>query len=180
MKGIIFTEFLELVEEKFGLEMVDTIIEENELESEGVYTAVGTYNHEEIVKLAISLSKHAEIPVETLLIVYGEFLFGTFVKSYGQFIEAAPDTFTFLKSVESYIHVEVQKLYSDAELPTFDTSEKEKNTLEMIYKSERKLSAIAEGLIIGCLKHYGETGNISRTLIKEDGSEVLIKIVKTN
>ena len=26
MKGIVFTEFLELVENKFGLEMVDTII----------------------------------------------------------------------------------------------------------------------------------------------------------
>ena len=33
MKGIIFTEFLELVEEKFGLTMVDKIIEQSDLES---------------------------------------------------------------------------------------------------------------------------------------------------
>ncbi|MBT8311465.1 MAG: hypothetical protein HKP23_01335, partial [Flavobacteriaceae bacterium] len=39
MKGIVFTEFLEMVEDKFGLEVVDTIIEKAELPSEGVYTA---------------------------------------------------------------------------------------------------------------------------------------------
>ena len=32
MKGIVFTEFLELVEEKFGLEVVDEIIEKYDLE----------------------------------------------------------------------------------------------------------------------------------------------------
>ena len=41
MKGMVFIEFLELVEEKFGLEMVDNIIEQSNLESEGVYTLVG-------------------------------------------------------------------------------------------------------------------------------------------
>ena len=36
MKGIVFTEFLEMVEEKFGLEVVDYIIESSELASEGI------------------------------------------------------------------------------------------------------------------------------------------------
>ena len=178
MKGIIFTEFLELVEDKFGLEMVNTIIEENDLESEGIYTAVGTYNHDEIVKLVTSLSQHSAIPVEGLLIVYGEYLFGTFLKSYTHFIDAADNAFEFLKSVENYIHVEVKKLYSDAELPSFDTHETN-NVLEMLYKSERKLSGVAEGIILGCLKHYGESGIVTREFIKEDGSEVKIIVQKT-
>ncbi len=178
MKGIIFTEFLELVEEKFGLGMVDSIISENDLESGGVYTAVGTYDHSEIVSLVSSLSSKVNIPIEDLLIVYGEYLFGTFVKSYKSFIDAAPDAFTFLKSVESYIHVEVQKLYADAELPSFDTSDDGKNVMEMVYTSKRKLSAVAEGLIKGCLIHYGEEGVVRRERINEDGSKVRITIVK--
>ncbi len=32
MKGVIFTEFLSLVEEKFGLELSDQIIESSELD----------------------------------------------------------------------------------------------------------------------------------------------------
>ena len=42
MKGIVFSEFLDLVEVKFGLEMVDKIIDQSNLESKGVYTSVGT------------------------------------------------------------------------------------------------------------------------------------------
>ena len=35
MKGIVFTEFLEMVEEKYGYEVVDQIIEESKLPSGG-------------------------------------------------------------------------------------------------------------------------------------------------
>ncbi len=44
MKGIVFTGFLELVEDKYGLEMVDEIITNSNLESKGIYTSVGTYS----------------------------------------------------------------------------------------------------------------------------------------
>ena len=49
MKGIVFTEFLEMVETKFGLETVDNIIENSDLKSEGIYTSVGTYDFNEMV-----------------------------------------------------------------------------------------------------------------------------------
>ena len=51
MKGIIFTEFLEMVEEKFGYEVVDEIISKSELKSNGIYTSVGTYAREEMMVL---------------------------------------------------------------------------------------------------------------------------------
>ncbi len=57
MKGIVFTEFLEMVEDKFGLETVDSIIENSNLPSEGIYTSVGTYDFNEMVSLITSLHK---------------------------------------------------------------------------------------------------------------------------
>ena len=51
MKGIVFTEFLDLVEAKFGYEVVDHIIQESKLPNEGAYTGVGTYPHGEMVAL---------------------------------------------------------------------------------------------------------------------------------
>lgn len=36
MKGIVFTEFLDMVEEKFGYGVVDQIITESKLESNGM------------------------------------------------------------------------------------------------------------------------------------------------
>jgi len=53
MKGIIFTSFLDLVEEKFGMEMLEEVISSANLPNKGAYTAVGTYDHAELVQMVI-------------------------------------------------------------------------------------------------------------------------------
>ncbi len=60
MKGIIFTEFMELVEEKFGLDVLDQVLDLSN--DEGVYTAVGSYDHKDLVKLIVNLSKVSGVP----------------------------------------------------------------------------------------------------------------------
>ena len=80
MKGIVFTEFLELVEDKFGMEMVDEIIEASDLESEGVYTTIGTYNFSEMLQLLKQLSSRTNIAIDDLLLVYGEHFFFSYRK----------------------------------------------------------------------------------------------------
>ena len=82
MKGIIFTEFLELVEQKFGLGMVDKIINQSELKSGGIYTAVGTYEFGEMLQLISHLSQNTDISVDDLLMVYAEHLFAALIKSH--------------------------------------------------------------------------------------------------
>lgn len=178
MKGIVFTEFLEMVEEKFGYELADSIIEESDLPSGGAYTAVGTYSHGEMVQLITKLSKKTETPIPKLLEAFGGYIFGTFEKNYKLFLDAASNAFDFLESIEKYIHVEVRKLYPDAELPTFETKRLEDNTLEMIYHSPRKMGAFAYGLIEQSLKYYEEEATIAHENIEEDGSIVRFKIIK--
>lgn len=75
MKGIIFTEFLDLVEEKFGLAMVDKIIQQSKLASKGIYTSIGTYSFSEMLQLLQHLSANTKISIDDLLLVYGEHLF---------------------------------------------------------------------------------------------------------
>ena len=75
MKGIVFTEFLELVEQKFGLEMVDRIITQSDLGSKGIYTAIGTYEFSEMLQLLQNLHDNTGIEIDDLLRIYGEFFF---------------------------------------------------------------------------------------------------------
>jgi hypothetical protein len=75
MKGIVFTEFLDLVEDKFGIEMVDKIIYQSKLESEGVYTSIGTYRFSEMLQLLQNLNENTGIAIDDLLLVYGEHFF---------------------------------------------------------------------------------------------------------
>ena len=93
MKGIVFTEFFEMVEQKFGYEMVDTIINSSKLESEGIYTSVGTYPHSEIVQLLMNLSKETKIEPDILLKEFGLYIFDTFYKAYPQFFNTCNSLF---------------------------------------------------------------------------------------
>ena len=94
-------------------------------------------------------------------------------------MDAAPNAFDFLESIETYIHVEVKKLYPDAQLPQFKTKRLNPDTLEMIYHSDRSMSDFALGLIEKTFEHYQETASITREYLKENGSEVRFLIVKT-
>ncbi|MES2517366.1 MAG: heme NO-binding domain-containing protein [Bacteroidota bacterium] len=178
MKGIIFTEFLDMVEEKFSYQMVDKLLTTTDLPSEGIYTSVGTYSHAEIINLIVTLSKNTNIPVTELSRIFGTYLFRTLAKIYPHFIKNLPDAFTYLMSVDNYIHVEVQKLYPDAELPHFDIERPDKDTLIMTYTSVRKMADLAFGLIEGCMEYYGENVVISQIPLNNDGSVTQFTIVR--
>ena len=178
MKGIVFTEFLDLVEDKFGLEMVDKIIENSDLESNGIYTSIGTYAFSEMLQLLKHLSANTNISTDDLLLVYGEHLFAVLAQSYPGLIESYKDPIEMLASIENHIHVEVRKIYPDAELPSFDVIEKTDNSLIMIYKSSRAMHYFGLGLMNKTFEHFNSTATIELEKIKEDGTEVKFTIQK--
>lgn len=160
MKGIVFSEFIELVEEKFGFDIADDIIEEADLPSGGAYTSVGTYNHQELITLVGLLSQKTGIDAEALVQVFGEHLLGVFHSSHPIFFDEVDNCFDFLDTIENRVHVEVKKLYPEAELPTFSASFPKPNTMLLTYTSKRPFSALAYGLIKGSAKYYGEDINV--------------------
>lgn len=162
MKGIVFTEFMEMVEDRFGLHTLDRIILQAQLDNDGAYTSVGTYDHQELVQLVVALSEATGVPVADLIKVFGQHLFGRFVLSYPRLFEGVDSAFAFLRSIEHYIHVEVRKLYPDAELPSFTYESQEADQLVMLYQSRRPFADLAEGLILGCIEHYGEAIDLRR------------------
>ena len=170
MKGVVFTEFLGLVEEKFGEDVVDDIIEAAELASGGAYTAVGYYDHGEMVALVTHLSDQTKIPAKDLLHVFSEHLMGYFARAYPAFFEAAADTLDFIESVDRHIHVEVRKLYPDAELPSFRCRRRSEHVLEVEYRSVRNFDELAHGLMLHAARHFGETLDIERQPTRPDGA----------
>ena len=172
MKGIVFTEFLDLVEDKFGLEMVDKIIYQSNLDSEGVYTAVGTYSFSEMLQLLSNLSRNTGISPDDLLLVYGEHFFSVIETSYSDLLATYNDPIEMLASIENHIHVEVLKIYPDAELPTFIVENKTENSITMVYKSSRAMHHFGLGLMNKTFEYFNSSATIFLDKIKEDGSEV--------
>jgi hypothetical protein len=163
MKGIVFTEFLEMVESQLGIGMVDRIITAAELPHDGAYTSVGTYHHGEMVRLLVALSAASAIPVPDLLQQFGTHLFRRFTVMFPSLFDGISGVFEFLRAIDGYIHVEVRKLYPDAELPHFRCEDAAPGELVLIYSSPRGLGDLAEGLIRGCIAYYDEPLQLQRT-----------------
>ena len=162
MKGIIFTEFMEMVEEKFSVDVVEEILSAANLESNGEYTSLGTYSHEEVLNLVTLLSEKSGLEVGDLALVFGEYLFGRFATIHADFFHGVSNGFDFMEKVEDYIHIEVQKLYPDANPPKLTCTRAADDKLELHYRSHRPFASVAEGLIKGCAAHFNENLTIDR------------------
>ena len=162
MKGLVFTEFMGMVEQNFSYELLDTIIEKAQLPNHGAYTAVGTYDYHELVMLVQQLSAETDAPIPDLLKAFGRYLFGRFLQLYLALFDGTSDCFQFLANLDGYIHSEVRKLYPNAELPSFTYEMLDDRQMLLIYRSKRPFSDLAEGLITGCIENFNEEISLRR------------------
>ena len=163
MKGIVFTELTEMLDQKFSMEFTEEILAETELSSGGSYTAVGTYDHHEMIALVTTLSRKTGLAGAELQKMFGGHLFNSFLAAHPAYFQRCRSARELLASVNDVIHVEVRKLHVDAELPEFAHRYLADGTFELEYRSKRPFADLAEGLIAGCIAHYGDPVELQRT-----------------
>ncbi len=176
MKGVIFTEFLEMVEDKFDYEMVDQIIADAKDPNDGAFTSVNSYDHTQLVSLVKALHKRSGIPLHDLMKTYGEFLFGSLARKYPNLIARVTDSFEKLLKIEVLIHTEVRKLYSQSNLVRFTGIRLDGKMIKLIYNSHRSMGDIVEGLILGCGAHFGEKFKVEQLSEQNKGQRVKFEI----
>lgn len=169
MKGIVFSELLNWIETTQSAATVDAVIERSDVPNDGAYTSVGNYPHTEALSLLVALSQISDIPVGTLARSYGHWLAGRFAVLYPELVGIYPDAQSLLAGVGTHIHLEVTKLYPEANPPRIETIAGE-HGLEVHYASHRPFADIAHGLIEGFIAHFGEDLAIARENLAEDGT----------
>lgn len=178
MLGMVFTEFVEMVETHFSPEVADAILQQAAPADGGAYTAVGYYDHAELVAMVAALSERTGIAVPDLVRVFGKHLLGRFTELYPGMFSRCGSLFDFLASIDAHIHVEVRKLYGEARLPHFDVLERSPTYLRLRYRSPRSMEALALGLLEGAAEHYGQASEISAHPEEGgDGTVFLIRLV---
>jgi hypothetical protein len=174
MKGIVFTEFIDMVEEEHSLDMVDAIIEDSELAHGGAYTAVGTYDPTEMGALVGALARRSGTKAPDLLHAFGRRTTRRFAEMFPRFFVGHHDVLSFLESIDSVIHVEVLKLYPDAELPRLETERLNGGILRLTYHSPRCMADFAEGLIEGAAAHFGDALALTRSQPRGAPSPIVV------
>jgi hypothetical protein len=167
MKGVVFTEFLDFVAAEHGGDMADDIIDDAALPHDGAYTSVGTYPFAEMQRLVVALCRRTHTGADELLNAFGIHLCSRFAVKYPEFFQASENLFDFIESVDRHIHVEVHKLYADAELPKFRTNSRDADHLSIDYASCRPLESLAEGMILAAARHFGTDVTIARSRVDD-------------
>ncbi|MBQ0937104.1 heme NO-binding domain-containing protein [Ideonella paludis] len=168
MLGMVFTEFLEMVEEGFGPDVADAILCDASPGHDGAYTAVGYYDHAELVAMVVALSGRTGIPVPDLVKAFGRHLLLRFTQVHPKMFQGAHSLFDLVARIDGHIHVEVHKLYSEATLPRFTVQDRSPERMTVLYQSPRGLHELAVGLLEGAAEHYGEACTVQTQAWQDD------------
>lgn len=172
MKGVVFTELIDHLATEHTEAFAQEVIDAARLPSKGAYTAVGSYPNAEFASIIAVLSEKTGVSTGELHQRFGRRLFLRFSEIYPGLFEGIEDAFAFLAAVETRIHVEVRKLYPNAELPKFEVIERTDARCRMIYRSTRHMEHFCTGLIEGCLAHFGEPGVVSLKVLTREPATI--------
>lgn len=178
MLGIVFNALEEFVLETADMETWNAVIDASDLQSGGAYTFGVTYEDSEIVSLATNLCKQLDIPLETGLDLFGQFLFGYLIKKGPIELQEYNDTQTLLKNIEDVVHRDVKRLHPNAYTPFFEYLPDTQSSGSLTYASKRRLCMVAGGLLQGAAKHYGQSVEMEHVQCMHDGAENCIWQVK--
>ena len=151
-----FTTFYTHCEGRYGLDMLDDIIEDADLPNNGAYTSVGTYPFQEMVALIAALVRRSGQSMPSILEDFGQACFAKWVTYVPAHFENK-SLFDILEGVDQFHETEVRKLYPDAELPSFKVERRNEQMLVLRYFSCKPLADLAAGVIKGAADHLGET-----------------------
>lgn len=174
MKGIVFNLLESVVQDRYGEETWESLLETTGLE--GAYTAVGSYPDEELAELVKAGSSALNIPEDELVRWFGRACMPLLAERYPSFFEPHTKTRDFLMTLNEVIHPEVRKLFPGAYAPSFEFDASEGKDLSLSYHSHRGLCAFAEGLIDGAAEHYGEKVSIQQPSCTKRGDEKCVII----
>jgi len=158
MKGIVFNLLGDIVTEQYGADTWDRLLDA--AGADGSYTSLGNYPDEELGRLVAAASAALGEDPQNIVRWFGRSALPILASKYPQFFRHQ-GTRAFVLTLNAIIHPEVRKLYPGAQAPDFEFQTSSPDALVMLYRSERRLCAFAEGLIEGAATHFGETVTIA-------------------
>jgi hypothetical protein len=153
LKGVIFNAVEEALIGVYGEDTWDIIVENSGVS--GAYTALGDYEEADAGALVAAAAALLGESIDDTWRLVGRHLLPQLTKRLANITTQFSSAEELLRAVNDFIHPEVELLYPDSVPPLFEFSETE-NGLLVRYVSARGLSALAEGLIMGCGDLYSE------------------------
>ncbi len=178
MKGIFFTEFLEMVEREYGLILTEKIISDLGTGNNGVYEATTDYPYSQFVELCNLLGFEVKSSVSDVVKNFGEYLFSRLVILFRPSFAGNSSIFDFLDQIDEFIHNKIQERFTPVEIPRFRAVKINDSTFQMSYQTEKLLIDLAIGLFMGCQRFFNEELTLNTEFISEKSKLVCFTLSK--
>ncbi|NVJ96684.1 MAG: heme NO-binding domain-containing protein [Alphaproteobacteria bacterium] len=175
MRGLLFTEYLDFVEERLGSHALEDVIQGLDGRITAAYTSVGNYSFDEFALLHGAICKEMKADAAVLARDYGYHLFGRFETMFPEYFAGIDSGVALLEKLGRHIHEEVKKLYPDAKPPQVLLIAGDGGDLVLEYISHRPLAAVARGLTDACLDHFGDAHRIMEEKAVPGGMHFILK-----
>jgi len=173
--GSIFFLLKKYINAKFAAGTWDNLIKLSG--ATGEYELTHNYPLHEIGSIVAAASQLTGISPHEIQERFGQYLVPDLFKLYGEFLRPEWKTFDVLMFTESVMHGAVRRLNSTANPPVLNVTKVNSKLLIIDYYSQRKMSALAIGIIKGIAKHFGESKLINVKPISDpDAERVQIRV----
>lgn len=155
MHGIIHLELQQFVQQHFGEQAWQKLVRAAGLEQE-IYTPLRAYPDSHVVRLVHEAERMTQLPASELLEQFGEYLVPTYLRIYGALLKPSWRTLEVLEHTEETIHRVVRTRQPGALPPRLTTRRTGAREVHINYESERRLCAVARGIVRGVAGHFGQ------------------------
>ena len=164
MKGMVINSFLDFIEEKHGIGVLNELVKENS----PLYDK-DTYSDSMFMSHFTGSMKLLNVTSENMQYDFGEYFFKFLTQKYASYFNKS-DVRSFLIYLDQYIHPEVMNNMEGAITPRFILEDHD-NGFTLKYESERQMYHFALSLLKELLKFYNS--NMTVTILKVDGNETI-------
>ena len=177
MHGVLFAELKQFVVAKAGGEAWNQLCKEAGLEGK-VFLPNQAYADGDLESLVVAGSKVTGIPVPQLQEAFGAYIAPQLLKLYGTQINPAWRTLDIVDHTESMVHRIVRIKMPGAQPPRLVTTRTDPNTVVMEYTSQRKMCAVAIGIIRGVGTHFKENIDVTESECMHKGAQRCLVTVR--
>lgn len=155
MKGVVFRMLEEFVIREAGPESWESLLEGTPLQTTEPFVGPGTYPDADFFALVKGAAARLEVPMPTAVRAFGRFCLPRLMSAVPGLTDRYRTPKELLLALDGTIHVEVRKLWRDANPPRFACTDTGPGKLDMEYESSRGLCGFLEGLLDGTADRFG-------------------------
>ncbi|RYU78250.1 heme NO-binding domain-containing protein [Hymenobacter persicinus] len=135
------------------------------------------YPDEQMFALVGQAAEMTGIPAAELQEKFGEFLVPDLMLVYKRYVQPGWDTLAMIEHTEEAMHGAVRRDLPGTRPPALHVTRRSENELEVRYESERRMGALAVGIIRGLATYFDEADQIEvQATTREDGQQVTIQV----